>query len=197
MDFFRKLFKNKDKPVKQNIILIGALGIILLIVSSTLFKDNKKPIKDTSENTYEKSGYADAFSEGYESDIERRFENLLSEVEGVGKVKVMITLSYGKEIVLAEDTSTKESATEETDSQGGRRAQTEKSEDRKKIILQSSGGGQQPLVLKEIEPKAEGVVIVSEGGGNVLVKQALINTAVTVLGVEPHKVQVLKMKTEK
>jgi len=40
----------------------------------------------------------------------------------------------------------------------------------------------------------EGVIIVAEGGDDILIKEALMNAAKTVLGIEMHKVQVLKMK---
>lgn len=197
MDFLRKLFKDKDKKTAQSLALMAALGIILLIMSKTLFKSsNNQEDKILNETKEEDLLNNETDFNDYEDKVEKKLKALLSKVEGVGNVEVMVTVSYSSEIVMAEDKSSNEVTTTETDSQGGTRENSNKTTDNKTIIIQSPGGGQTPIIVKEIVPKIEGVIIVAEGGENVLVKQALINSAVTVLGVEPHKVQVLKMKSK-
>ena len=46
-----------------------------------------------------------------------------------------------------------------------------------------------------MEPEIEGVIIVAEGGGDIIVKNSLISAANAALGVPTHKIEVLKMKS--
>lgn len=191
MNKILKLFKDKDKKTIYNIVAALVIGIILIIMSNTLFKapvnKNSKNIKST-QSTVDKQFFSEISD--FESKLEKKLEECLSMVEGVGKVKVMITLKNNKEIVVASDSSTDQSRTIEEDKGGGKREiNSNKSED-KTVIL----GGSEPLVLKEMQPKIEGVIIIAEGGNNIEVKNSLIKATEAVLSVEPHKIEVLKMK---
>ena len=194
MEALRKLFKDKDKPFPVRIALIAVLGILLLVSSGLFFKGKENYPQAFKETEAETAGGKTMPVKSYESELEERLSALLSKVEGAGKVEVMITLSYGSEIIIAEDISSNETLMREADSSGGSRENRTKVTENNKIIIQSANGVQQPLVVKEIVPKVEGVVIVAQGGSDILIKEALINAVKTVLGVEIHKVQVLKMK---
>ena len=125
--------------------------------------------------------------------MEERLEAIFSKMEGVGKVEVMLTISYGKEIFLAEDVDSNYSKTNEEDTQGGQREIT--SEDiQSKTVMQNTGSGStEPVILKEKYPEVKGVLILAEGGEDPRVKQQLTAAAETLLGVPAHKVQVFKM----
>ena len=107
----------------------------------------------------------------------------------------MITLAQSHEIVVAEDGKYDRTHTEETDTGGGRRTVEALNTSGTKITIKGEDGSISPLILKTIAPRVEGVIIAAQGGGDAVVQEQLIRAAQTVLGVEPHKVQVLKMKT--
>jgi len=163
-------------------------------LASTLF-DRPEPQRQT-----EGAGFAETVREqhvteqNYERVLERRLQEVLSLVNGAGQVEVMLTLSGSREIILAEDTTTNESSVKEVDSAGGSRENHSLAKDMRTILIQSPGGGQEPIILREIVPKVEGVIIVAEGGDDVFVKEALMRAASTVLGVDIHRVRVLKMR---
>jgi stage III sporulation protein AG len=125
--------------------------------------------------------------------LEARLEQVLSQIDGAGKVKAMVTLSYGKEIVLSQDQTTDESVSKETDSEGGVREVTSSRIEVKNIII-TENGKQKPLIVKEIQPKVEGAIIVAEGGGKAVIKEAIVSSVSAALGIDAHKVHVLKMK---
>lgn len=189
-----EFFRNKDKRALNNIAVILALGVCLLLMSNTLFKP-KTPTADKAVVQEEKTLFQEEATsrDSFEAGLEKRLEEALSQVEGAGKVKVLLTISYGREIVVAENSTVDETDTKETDKDGGSREISSKKTDSKKIML-SEGGGEEPLILKEIAPRIEGVILVAQGGDNVVLKDALIKATATVLGIESHKVQVLKMK---
>ena len=117
------------------------------------------------------------------ADTEKQLEELLSLTEGAGKVRVMITYKNNGSLVLAENRSREESREDSS---------TDYIEENS-IVLD---GEERPFVLSEGSPEIEGVLIVAEGGENVEVKNGLIRAAEALLGVETHKIEVLKMKTE-
>ncbi len=110
-----------------------------------------------------------------------KLEKILSDVEGAGKVKVLINYKQSGEKILAYDL---ESNTNEKDSQKENKSKSE-------VVYD---GNKMPVVLKEYMPKVEGVIIVAEGGDIEKVKKQLISGTMALLGIDEHKIEVLKMK---
>lgn len=177
MDFFKKLLR--DKKSINNVMTALFIGVLLIIMSSTLFKDRKTPQKEeTNEIPSINSGISE---DDYEKKLEDELEETLSLVEGVGKIKVMIKLSEGSESVYKNDTKK-----ESYDDDG-----SVKSIDEEKTVFTNGG---EPVVLKEVKPKVEGVIVVAQGGDDVMVKKSLIDSIKALLGIEAHKIEILKMK---
>ena len=124
--------------------------------------------------------------------LERRLESILRTVEGVGNVRVMITLASGSHRVYAENVVKSESSISETDSAGGRREQSDISGQQTTLTI-TRDGNQEPVLIREYEPVVEGVIISAQGAGDTRVREELGAAARVVLGVEAHQVQVLRM----
>jgi stage III sporulation protein AG len=199
MNFIRQLFKDKDKKTIINIAVALALGVVLLIVSGPLFSRDATTSGGSGGQTQAQAvSGTDADSDGdteeYAENLESRLEDAFNQIDGVGKVKVLLTLSYGKELVVAEDKTSNQTASTESDAEGGSKTTQSSDVDEKTILVTDKDGVSAPLVLREVQPKIEGVVIIAEGGENVYVKEALTNAAQVVLGLSVDKIQVLKMK---
>jgi stage III sporulation protein AG len=124
--------------------------------------------------------------------LEVRLEAILRTVEGVGNVRVMVTLAAGPQSVYAENVTRSESTTRETDSAGGFREQRQFSGQNTTLTI-TSEGRQQPVLIAQYEPLVEGVIISAQGAGQERVAAALRAAAAAVLGVDAAKVQVLRM----
>lgn len=180
VDFFKKLLRNKKSL--NNVLTALFIGILLIIMSSTLFKsDNKGSPKEETEIGEITENQEIYSSQSYEKELEEKLEKTLSMVDGVGKIKVMVTTGEGYENALKND-----SKTERYEENG-----SSKAIDEEKTVLSNDG---EPIILKEIKPKIEGIIVVAEGGDNVLVKSSLINAIKALLGIEIHKIEILKMK---
>lgn len=110
-------------------------------------------------------------------DTEQRLEDALSMAEGVGAVKVVIYYKNSGQKTIAKD------KTEETDDS--------KKHFEERVAL--SGGGE-PIVLRENMREIEGVLIIAQGGADPKIRAKLISAAQALLGIETHKIEVLKMK---
>lgn len=199
MNFFKNIgtsiknfLKEKDEKSINKLVMLFLVGIALLVISSVFMKPSEQKTQpETEDEAIIKMPETDS---GYEEKVEAKLEEILSMADGAGKVKVMVTLVQGKETVVKEDSKTSESMTDESDGSGGDRKISDKTSESNTVMIRQKDGSEIPLVLVETEPRVEGVIIISEGGGNVIVKDALIRATQTVLGIEAHKVQVLKMK---
>ena len=127
--------------------------------------------------------------------LEERLEEIFSLVDGAGKVRVLVSPMGGREMVFATDTNVSRSDVDEQDAQGGTREQRQYQHQESTVTI-GSGAHERPLVLREIMPRVEGIVIIAEGGDDVHVRDALTRAAQTVLGLGAHRVQVLKMAAQ-
>ena len=155
----KKLFKDKKSIIY--ICIIFAVGIFLM--SGT--PKTAAKIENTKQTR----------------DISRQLEKILSEVEGAGNVKVLISYSSSGEKILAYDSE------EENRAEDGRDETNVKNQ----VVYDSS---RTPFVLTEYMPEVQGVIIAAQGADNENVKNQLIKGTMALLGIDEHKIEVLKMK---
>ncbi len=176
------------------IVLLGGLGVALLAVSFLLnagLSREAEVMPNLAPVTVDKT------EESYTEAIGAKLEEILSQVDGAGKVKVLVTLAATRERVLASDSTSDTQKTKETDQNGGvREIELVKTND-SRLVIREKDGSESPIVIKEYEAKVEGVIVVAQGGGIAQVKDGITRAVCAALGIEAHKVSILKMKGEK
>lgn len=115
-------------------------------------------------------------SDEYVLDLEKRLSKTLSEVEGAGDVSVIITVESGMETVLATEKTI-------TETNGG-----------KEVVESPIIINGKTVVLKELYPKINGVVIVAEGANNITVMRKIQQATTSLLGVDLGRIEILTMK---
>lgn len=190
---WRDLFKKSNGKRLRQMLALLALGMTFLFIAGTMEQKpaKKNAAQDSGEEAYMPLA-ADAVGD-YEKRLEARLEEALSKVDGVGAVKAVVKLSYQGEIELAEDVTYEKVVSEGGANADGRSSVTERREE-KHVLVNGTGGIQEPIIMKQIEPKIEGVIIIAEGGENAAVKSSLTNAAGALMNLPVHKIAVLKMK---
>ncbi len=135
-------------------------------------------------------------TEEYERYMENKLEQAISVMEGAGKVKVMVTASASKELVVEKDMPVTRSNTAENDSEGGSRNVNEWNNMEETVYSRESDGTSSPYVIKTLQPLIEGVVVVAQGGDKPEVKKNITEAIVALFDIEPHKIKIVKMKSE-
>ena len=135
-------------------------------------------------------------TEEYERYMENKLEQAISAMEGAGKVKVMVTVSSSEELVVEKDIPITRSDTQENDSEGGNRNVNEYKQEEETVYSRQSDGGSAPYVVKTLQPLIEGVVVVAQGGDRPEVRRNITEAIVALFDIEPHKIKVVKMKSE-
>lgn len=193
-DFFTKgNMTSKDKKTFNILLIIFLIGLFLIIMSKSLMTPNKAPKEPIiAPNTYKNSN-----PQSYEEQLEKRFEREFSKIEGVGDVEVIIMLKTSGEIVINKDTPSTLNESEEVDSEGGTRQSVESDSKEATVLINNADGSTKPIILRELEPEISGVVIIAEGGDDIVVKQNLMKAAKVLLDVPAHKIEVMKMVQNK
>jgi len=195
MDIIKKIqkyFEGKDpKKLRENTIIIIIVGIIVIIAGSVFLKG--KAGNEHNNSAQQAAVEASARTIIQREDIETRLETILSQIEGAGRVYVMITFYTGQENVPAYDTKDSKKESDEKDSAGGTRKSADSSSDTS-IVFQESAGEKTPVIIKKIEPQAKGALIVSEGASDPEVRDRLLKAAQVLLELPAHKIQIIEKK---
>lgn len=193
---YKKWFKKDNLIV---LILIGALMIIIALPTKDRGETKTEnprtegsSAKEPAENNREITEPANSDVE-YAAQLEQRLVEILTRMEGVGNVRVMITLKSSEELVVEKEQPYLRSSTNENDGQGGNRSVNQlESEDN--TVYRTDGSVSEPYVIKTLPPRIEGVVVVAEGAGSGTVDRTIVELIQALFGVEAHKVKVVKME---
>ena len=118
----------------------------------------------------------------YKNEIQSELKKILCEIQGVGEVKVMVTIEGSTEYVFAEELNTKQE--QATDSYS--------SDYQNKFIIVDNGSTKEALVKKILKPKVSGVIVVCEGGNNPTVSEKIYRAVSAVLDIPSNKICVAK-----
>lgn len=140
-------------------LIVLLLGIALMAMPKWGKEDTKEPAKVTIDVT----------------DWAGELEKILSHIDGVGKVKLMLTLDTGQITVYQSDKS-----------EGGLRHET--------VIVTDSNRTQQGLIQHIRYPKYRGAVVICQGAADPAVRLAVVEAVADATGLGADRISVLKMK---
>ena len=109
--------------------------------------------------------------------MEISLANILSKIQGAGKVEVLLTEATGSETVYQSDSNTgSDSFRQDT------------------VIITGSDRGQTGLIRQINPPKYLGAIIVCQGADSAAVRLAIVQAVSSVTGLGSDRITVLKMK---
>lgn len=109
--------------------------------------------------------------------MERKLEEALSQVEGAGKVTVVLTVKGGSRQIVAQDGKT--SGQENTTST---------------VVVSKGSGVEDAVVLQQIYPQYQGALVVCPGGGDPAVRLKLVEAVAALTGLGSDKISVCRAK---
>lgn len=191
--------KNNKKKI-ENLVFFIVVLIITIVMINLIWNGKKEETKQQSNTTSKQlaktntniNQEANNNNQGNEN-LAKELETILSQMQGVGEVKVFINYSETSEVVAMYNETTKTSNTEENDKSGGSR-KIQETDSQKDIIYQEENGEKIPITQKVISPKVEGAIITAKGASNVETKNNIIQAVEAVTGLATHKIQVFEMQ---
>ena len=185
------------KLQKDQCMIIILVGILLCVIAIPVEKDNSKSdlsniIDDTIDNhTDSERSNADTDYVGY---WENKLEEALRYVDGVGKVRVLITLQNSGQKIVEKDGPEEYSDTAETDAAGGSRTIGESRIEKSTIYTADGQGGSIPYVVMTTAPSVEGVVVIAQMAGQEEIRQNIIEAIQVLFDIDANKIKIVKMK---
>ena len=116
-----------------------------------------------------------------ESDAQTQLEQILTQIRGVGRVQVMLTVAAGEQTMYEFN----EDRSDDTDGYSVRR---------ETVIITNENRAQQGLIQQVIPPIYRGAIVVCQGGDQPSVQLAVVEAVSDVTGLTADKISVLKMK---
>jgi len=176
-EIWERFHKKYWPPKKDQLLILVLVGLLLAVIAIPSEQKEKEEEKGklVKETAAEEEKLVEAID--YESQMEQRLEEILSQVEGVGKVRVMLTFEgSGQKIVEKDRSYSEDSSQEET------------------VFEELGSNERSPYITSETNPQVEGILVIAQGGGNSRVKQEILEAAQALFGIEPHKIKIMKME---
>ena len=195
-DKLKNMFTGKRK--NENLVVLLVLVIIVVISINYIWKgeNNKKDSNAQKSVTQEDKNVKEVSAENTNdsAELEKRLENILSKISGVGETKVMITYAESSSVEPVYDENIKSSNTIESDKSGGTRSVSETNNQKQVIYKQNSDGSKEPITKSLVSPKIEGAIIAAKGASNDDIKAKIIEAVGAATGISAHKIQVFEME---
>ena len=153
------------------VLLVAALGAVLLLLP----RENGERSESDAQQL---AGSANDIRE-----LEKEMEEILSKINGVGRVDVMLTLESGGELVLATDSTLRYSGSPQNPDDYDRSSET---------VTVSGGSGTQVVVTQERSAKFRGALIVCDGGDNDAVRLRIVEAVCALTGLGSDRVAVVR-----
>lgn len=167
--------KDGKKKIENIVVLIIILIITIIAINTIWNGDKKKSTTKQEQTTMTKQLAVEEKEEEIikEENIQTELESILSNINGVGKVKVLVSYSESSQVVAMYNENSKNSQVEEKDSGGGTRVTTQE-DIQKDVIYKEENGQKVPITQKVISPKIEGAIVTAEGASSANVKNDII-----------------------
>lgn len=185
-EFFTKLKMRKKEQWLVYLLLAALLAVIVIPAPG---KKEQEKEKNTSQTVQTESGQT-----GQAASLEEQLTAALSQVEGVGEVKAMITLESTGTKVVEKDHPESSTASQQMQNGGETQSSTSEDKDETTVYEKNSDGAQTPYVISETLPQIRGVLIVAEGGDDPVIIRQIQEAVMALFHIDVNKIKVMKMK---
>lgn len=188
------------KMNKENACILILAGVLCMVSVWPTSNKEKETLEENTmfleENMSEEVVDVSSTLNVYIQNQEERLERILEQIDGAGRVEVMIRAEASKEYVVEKDITNSESSVTETDSEGGTRQNFGLERSESSVFTKDTSGNDIPWVIKELEPTIEGVLVAVQGADQESVASEITQAVQVLFDIPVHKIKVVKMKME-
>ncbi len=185
----REKFQAALRKMKKEQIVVWLLLLALVIVIFWPAGSGK----ETASGETEVPEQTAQEIQSQEEAMEQALADTLAQVDGVGAVRVALTLESTNRKIVEKDVPDSQSS--ETRTSGDETSENSSFSQEESTVYERDGSGAEtPYVVSEEYPAVRGVLIVAEGGDNPVVVQEIQEAVMALFGMDAHKIKVMKMK---
>ncbi|CCY71598.1 stage III sporulation protein AG [Clostridium sp. CAG:921] len=177
LETIKNITKDKEKRT-QNLVLLVILLVILLISINLIFDKNSNNESNITKKAESDENVSSVSNNIDQTDLEKKLENILSQISGISDVSVVLTYSQDtKQNVVY---NTKEEIKDGNSSKEASVAYNETS-------------GSKTAIVESVElPKIEGAIVVAKGANSVEIRSKIASAISSVTNIAAYKVQVFE-----
>jgi len=181
---------------KEKAVIIFLLGVFFLLAATPLssLSGKKKEDKATEEETNLEQSTKNEEYDAYIEALENKLEQTIGGMEGAGKVLVMITLKNNGEKILDKNQPYENESSKNRED--GKESETSSFKSDQETVLIEKEGDTEPIVVQEMYPEIEGVVVVCEGGDNTALALHIKEAVQALFSIDAHNIVVCKLQKE-
>jgi len=173
-DYWESKFDEK-KRIKF-LVFLGVIGIILICLPEFFSTEKGSELQSNSQN--QPISYHD-----YSQTLAKGLEEVLGKIEGVGEIKVLVTLKQEEEYIFAVDNTSNDQQQE----------QSKQNQTTQTHVIVEQNGQEEPLITTKLTPLVQGVIVVCSGGDDPVVVQELTQAVTAVLNISSNHISVSKL----
>lgn len=158
------------------VLLVVLAGVVLLLWPTGDKGGQTSPVQPAQTAAAEQSDELE--------ELCREMEEILSAIDGVGDLRLMLTLENDGEKKLAGDSSLQYSGPTASPDDYQRQSET--------VVLSQTGSGQEVVVVQQVNPHFRGALVVCGGGDVPSVRLAVIEAVSALTGLGSDKISVVK-----
>lgn len=181
--------KGSKNNYLRNIIILGMIGTLLLLTGNVFLSNNNPPRavpQSDNDVNQDQVVYSD-----YENELARKLEEIISLIDGVGKVRAQVYVKNSIEYEYEYNQNTTNKITSENDQNGGERRIEEDTIESDMVIIKDSSGNEKPVVRRKKIPEITGILIVAQGAENSHLKYRISRAVSSFLDLPVHRISVL------
>lgn len=145
------------------VLLVGLIGVgLLLLPTGGKTETADKSVQPTQSQTT----------------LESQLEQLLTQLQGAGKVKLLLTTAQGEQYIY------------QTDSNAGQNGELRL----ETVIVTGADRQENPVLQQTVGPVYQGAVVLCQGASDAAVRLAIVEAVSKATGLGADKICVLKMK---
>lgn len=152
------------------VILAVLLGVLLLLLP------DGKAVSDEENAT--------RLADFDRTSVQREMEDILSAIDGAGRLRLMLTVQGGGELELAQDRALTRKQTDSADEYS----------DKTDTVVLGSGNSAEVVVTQSRYPDFVGALVVCEGGGSAAVRLEITQALCALTGLPSDRISVIKGK---
>ena len=167
------LLKGKERIIQlfskyKYVGIVLLVGIVMLIIPTKSSEELENHSQDQEIRSEELS-------------IQNQLESILSDMDGAGQVRVLLSIAQGERTIYQTD-STYAQSDHSTDT----RTET--------VLISDSQRNETGLIHQKSPPVYQGAIIITEGADIPIVKLAIVDAVSNITGLGTDRISVLKMK---
>lgn len=177
----KALFAGLSDKKSRLLMILGIGGMLLILLSSLI------PEKSQDEAVSTEPVPAQQTAAAYTAALEEQLSSFISQIEGAGRTKVLVTLeNNGETRYLKAENSDQTKGGEES----GRDSWTEE------YVLVDGQDGRKTVAVSVEEPVIRGVAVICQGGDQTAVQARVLETVTTLLDISSARVSISKLADE-